>query len=36
MGVEATLKNNLGKSESYGLTQLDLVKHAAKAIISNL
>jgi len=32
MGTEATL-NNGGKKESFGLSILDLVKHASKAII---
>ena len=36
MGAEATIKNEKGKVESFGLTILDIVKHAVKTIIFNL
>jgi len=36
MGEDATLKNESGKVETYGLCILDIVKHAVKTIISSL
>lgn len=36
MGTEATMKNEKGNTECYGLTILDIVKHAVKTIIHNL
>ena len=36
MGIEAIMKNQVGKTEAYGLTVLDLVKHATRTIIHNL
>eukprot|EP01125_Pyxidicula_operculata_P002073 TRINITY_DN12025_c0_g1_i1.p1 TRINITY_DN12025_c0_g1~~TRINITY_DN12025_c0_g1_i1.p1 ORF type:complete len:813 (-),score=221.78 TRINITY_DN12025_c0_g1_i1:118-2556(-) len=36
MGSEATLKDNKGNTEYYGLSVLDVVKHAVKSIIENL
>ena len=36
MGTEATIKNEKEKMESFGLTILDIVKHAVKTIIFNL
>lgn len=36
MGAEATMKNENNQNESFGLTILDVVKHAVKTIIYNL
>jgi len=36
MGDEAALKDGTGKSEGFGLSKLDVVKHAIKTIIDNL
>lgn len=36
MGAEATLINEKGKKECFGLTILDIVKHAVKTIINCL
>lgn len=36
MGMEATLKNEQGGTESHGLNQLDLVKHSLKTIVNIL
>lgn len=36
MRDEITLKDSNGKSEGYGLTILDLVKHSVTTIIENL
>jgi len=36
MGTDAVLKNSSGQTESHGLSQLDVVKHAVKTIIHTL
>lgn len=36
MGCEVQLKNSSGENESFGITQLDLVKHALKTIVECL
>lgn len=36
MASEVTAKDESGKSESFGLTCLDLVKHSVKTLIANL
>lgn len=36
MSTEAKLKNDEGKSEGFGLSILDVVKHAVKTLIHNL
>mmetsp|Transcript_6365 Transcript_6365/g.3600 ORF Transcript_6365/g.3600 Transcript_6365/m.3600 type:complete len:92 (+) Transcript_6365:421-696(+) len=36
MQVEATMTGTSGDKESYGLSQLDVVKHAVKTVIHNL
>ena len=36
MCTDASIKNQSGESESYGLTILDVVKHANRAIIENM